>query len=212
MIFHVLNRGNGRQSIFEDNGDYAALERVMWETVLLAPMRILAWCAMPNHWHMVLWPKEDGQLARFLQRLTLTHVRRWHEHRHSTGQGHLYQERYKSFPIQQDEHFLWVIRYVERNALRAGLVSRAEQWRWSSLWHRVSRTELAGQILSEWPVDAPRDYVVWVNEAQTDAELSAIRACVARGRPYGQEFWQLRTAERLGLQSTFRDRGRPHKT
>ncbi|HEX5106647.1 MAG TPA: transposase, partial [Pirellulaceae bacterium] len=104
-VFHVLNRGNDRRTLFEADGDYLAFLRVLNETAERIPLRILAWCLMPNHWHLVLWPKEDGQLGDFMQRLTTTHVRRWHLYRHSVGCGHLYQGTYKSFPVEQDDHY-----------------------------------------------------------------------------------------------------------
>ena len=110
--------------IFEKAGDYQAFERVLEETLQEVPMRICAFCAMPGHWHMLCWPERDGDLATFMQRLTITHVRRWQEHRHFVGLGHVYQGRYKSFAVEEDEHFLAVARYVERNALRANLVAR----------------------------------------------------------------------------------------
>ena len=132
-VFHVLNRGNERRSIFESEGDYLAFLRVLSETLERIPVRILAWCLMPNHWHLLLWPKQDGELGHFMQRLTTTHVRRWRLYRQSVGHGHLYQGTYKSFPVEADDHFYTVCRYVERNALRAKLVKRAEAWPWSSL-------------------------------------------------------------------------------
>ena len=111
-------------TIFEKPEDYDAFERVLEEAVERTEMRLLAYCVMPNHWHLVVWPREDGELSRFTGWLTLTHTQRWHAHRHTTGSGHLYQGRFKSFPVQDDEHFLTVCRYVERNALRANLVER----------------------------------------------------------------------------------------
>jgi putative transposase len=137
MVFHVLNRGNDRRPIFDDLGDYEAFVRILAETQERSPMRLLAYCLMPNHWHLLLWPERNGQLAAFVQRLTTTHVRRWHLHRHSVGRGHLYQGTYKSFPVQDDAHFYTVCRYVERNALRADLVGRAEEWEWCSLAQRL---------------------------------------------------------------------------
>ena len=125
-----------RMQLFEKAGDYQAFERVVHDTMQVAPMRICAYSAMPSHWHFLLWPERDGDLAAFMQRLTITHVRRWQENRRYVGLGHVYQGRYKSFPVEEDDHFLAVARYVERNALRANLVSRAEDWRWSSLWRR----------------------------------------------------------------------------
>jgi putative transposase len=131
LVYHVLNRAVARLPLFQKDGDYAAFERVMAEALLLHPMRVLAYCVMPNHWHLVLWPLPGGtgDLGRFMQRLTVRHVRRWREHRHRVGWGHVYQGTYKSFPVQDDEHYLRVCRYVERNALRSGLVARAEDWR-----------------------------------------------------------------------------------
>ena len=211
MLFHVLNRGNARMRIFDDEADYAAFEKILSEVLPRASMRILAYCLMPNHWHMVLWPEKDGQLAAFMHRLTVTHVRRWHEHRRSTGGGHLYQGTYKSFPVQTDGHFLAVCRYVERNPLRARLVKRAEMWRWGSLWRRMHHKSGDSGLLGDWPVERPRAYLQLVNEPQKPAEQDAIRTCMNRGRPFGAPDWQLATAVRLGLQSTFRLRGRPRK-
>lgn len=212
MVFHVLNRGNDRRDIFSDGADFAAFLGVMKTTLESAPMRILSFCLMPNHWHLLLWPERDGELAAFMQRLTTTHVRRWHLHRHSVGRGHLYQGTYKSFPVQEDDHFYTVCRYVERNALRANLVDRAEAWCWSSLAVRLNRCPAEDvPALSTWPVPQPRKWIELVNEPQTDAELLALRASVERGRPFGAARWQQHTAKQLGLESTMRPRGRPRK-
>ncbi len=210
VIFHVLNRANARSRIFDSDRDYQALERVIAETAQRIPVRILAYCIMPNHWHMVLWPTADGELGNFVQRLTTTHVRRWHLYRQSVGTGHLYQGTYKSFPIQDDEHFITVCRYVEQNPLRAGLVARAEDWRWSSLGLR-SATRSDGRFLTEWPVPRPLDWLSYVNQALTAKELDALRLSAQRGRPYGSERWQTSVANHLGLESTLRSRGRPRK-
>jgi putative transposase len=214
MVFHVLNRGVGGLRLFGKNADYAAFEGVLVETLGLRPMRVCAYCVMPTHWHLVLWPREDGDLAAFMQRLTITHARRWQEHRHKVGTGHIYQGRYKSFPVQSDEHFLRVCRYVERNALRAGLVERAEDWRWGSLWRREQSAGPPEMLLpsDRWPAPPPRNWVTAVNRAETAAELEALRQCVARGRPYGALTWMARTVRRLGLENTLRPRGRPRKS
>ncbi len=116
MIFHVLNRGVGRMRLFLSDDDFEAFERIIAKTLETCPMRIVSYCLMPNHWHLVLWPQSDGDLGSFLQKLTITHVRNWQVHRRRVGYGHLYQGRYKSFPVENDEHFFQVVRYVERNA------------------------------------------------------------------------------------------------
>ncbi|HEV8604271.1 MAG TPA: transposase [Tepidisphaeraceae bacterium] len=208
MVFHVLNRGNGRMRIFGKEGDYPAFEKVMRETLKMIPVRLLGYCLMPNHWHLVLWPRGDGELGRFMQRLTITHVRRWHEHRKTVGGGHVYQGIYKSFPVQNDEHLLAVMRYVESNALRARMVRRAEKWTWSSLGARLMGRREAVEMLSEWPVERPGDWVEMVNEVP-EKEVEEVRMSVVKGRPFGGEIWQKRVGGRLGLESTFRGRGRP---
>jgi len=209
MVFHVLNRGVARMQVFEKAGDYQAFERVLREVLDETPMRVCAYCLMPSHWHMLLWPERDGELATFMQRLTITHVRRWQEHRHYAGLGHVYQGRYKSFPVEEDEHFLAVARYVERNALRANLVVRAEEWRWSSLWRRSCGTAEEQAVLAAWPLEVPRDWLERVNRADTEKELEVLRRSVQRGRPYGATEWQKRIAKRLGLESAYRPPGRP---
>ena len=211
MVFHVLNRGVGRMRLFDDEDDYAAFERAVAETLSARPMRICGYCLMANHWHFVLWPEKDGDLSSLMQLLTVTHVARWQEHKHLVGTGHVYQSRYKSFPVETDEYFYQVMRYVERNALRANLVARAEDWRWSSLWRRRKGTWEQKGLLSAWPLEISRQWCRLVNQPETEGELKALRQCVNRGRPYGSEDWIQRTVKRLALQSTMRPRGRPQK-
>ena len=210
-MFHVFNRGVGRMQLFSKDSDYAAFESLIAETLRSRPMRICAYCLMPNHWHFVLWPEGDGDLAAFMQQVTTKHVRRWQLHRGRVGYGHVYQARYKSFPVENEGYFYQLARYVERNALRAGLVDRAEAWRWSSLWRRTFGTEDGQQMLSPWPVDYPLDWGQLVNEPQTEAELAAIRGCVARGQPYGTPDWVSQTAKQLGIEFTLRAPHRPRK-
>ena len=208
-VYHVLNRANARLTIFEDEADYEAFERVLIEAVERAETRLLAYCLMPNHWHLVVWPYQDGELSRFVGWLTLTHTQRWHAHRHSAGCGHVYQGRFKSFPIQEDDHFYAVARYVERNALRANLARKAQQWRWGSLfrWQRNSAEDR--QFLAAWPLPRQAGWIEHVNAPQTELELLAVRRSVQRGMPFGDEGWTQRAVRRLGLESTLRPRGRP---
>jgi putative transposase len=208
-VYHALNRGAGRAALFQKDRDYAAFEEILAEAADAVPMRLLAYCLMPNHWHLVLWPRHDGDLSRYLHWLTLTHTRRWHKHYHVTGTGPLYQGRYRSFPVQKDDHFFTVCRYVERNPLRAGLVRRAAAWHWSSLWRRAQAAPTPW--LWPWPRAAPADWAERVRRAETAAELERLRESVRRGRPFGAAGWRARTAAALGLVSSLRPRGRPRQ-
>jgi len=184
---------------------------VLDEALEKHPLRVLGYCIMPTHWHFLLWPAGDGQLTAFLRWLTLTHSVRWHKHHHTTGSGHVYQNHFKAFAVAEDNHLLTVLRYVERNPLRAGLVRRAEDWRWSSLACRLAGGEVALRRLHPGPVVLPANWLQLVNKPQTEAELEAMRRSVASGRPYGSDGWVQTVVKRLGLQSTIRPRGRPRK-
>jgi putative transposase len=210
-VYHVLNRANARLTIFRRDRDYEAFEAVLAEAVERTRTRLLAYCVMPNHWHLVVWPRADGELSRFVGWLTLTHTQRWHAHRHSTGSGHVYQGRFKSFPVQEDEHFFSVVRYVERNALRANLVRSAQRWPWGSLfrWRRAALEDR--QLLAVWPRPRKASWIEYVNRPQSEVELAAVRRSIQRGSPFGAEDWIDKTARRFGLESTLRPQGRPKK-
>jgi putative transposase len=211
LAYHVMNRSSGNLALFEDDGDYAAFERVLAEARAREAMRVCAYALMPNHFHLVLWPAKDGQLSRFMQWLSMTHTQRWHAHRHSAGRGHLYQSRFRSFAVQEDGHFLAVCRYVERNALRAGLVERAEDWTWSSLACREQKLDKGKALLDDWPVERPARWRRMVNQAQSEKELEALRRCGQRGQPFGSAAWTTATAVRLGAESSLRSVGRPRR-
>lgn len=208
LIYHVLNRGNGRMRIFHKDGDFEAFERVLAEGLERYPVALLTYCLMGNHWHLVAQPRTDDALGRFMGWIGVTHVRRHHEHYHSRGGGHLYQGRFKSFPVQEEGHFLTVCRYVEANAVRAGLVRRAEDWPWGGAYARRRSKPFT---LGVWPVARPRNWTALINETLDAQQLDALRTCVNRGRPCGDTAWVQRTASRLGLLFTLRSPGRPRK-
>ena len=202
LCYHVLNRGNARAQVFESVEDYQSFLELLKKTCEKIPMELFAYCLMPNHFHLVLQPIANNDLGKWMHQLMTAHVRRHHK-RHDTN-GHIWGGRFKAFPIQRDTHLLTVLRYVERNPLRAGLVEKAEKWRWSSL-HRKEA------FLSNWPVPKPKDWNIFVNRPETASELEAIRTSAQRGRPFGEASWIKNTSERLGLEFTLRTRGRPLK-
>lgn len=176
-------------------------------------MKILAYCLMPNHWHFVLYPKNSKDLPLFMRWLTLTHTQRWLGHRSMIGYGHVYQGRYKSFPVQKDKHFLQVCKYVESNAFRARLVSRAEDWRWGSAWIRKYGSQEQKGILSKWPVPITKGYISWLNQRDDSKSdiLENLRNSVNRGKPFGSLNWVGQMAKKLRLEPTLNLRGRPKK-
>ena len=141
-------------------------------------MRMVGYCLMPNHFHLVLWPHEDGDVSRWMHWLLTSHVRRYH--RINGTDGRIWQGRFKDFAIEQDEHLWRVLRYVERNPLRANLVMRAEFWPWSSLTKRDPATDN-----DSLPMPLPNDWLEIVNRPETEAELVALRRCVNRELTYG---------------------------
>lgn len=209
LAYHVLNRRVGRLPLFETPADYSSFEKILAEAYEQTRIRITAYCLMPNHWHLLVWPRHDGELSEVLRWMTVTHTQRWHAHHHTAGTGPIYQGRFKSFPVQTDAHFLMVARYIERNALRAKLVRQAETWQWSSLWRRTQGNAKLTTWLSDWPITPPRNWVARVNQPETGEELETLRRSVQRGRPFGDDAWVKRMVKRFGMESTLRPRGRP---
>lgn len=212
-VYHVLNRANGREKIFQKEKDYEAFEKILSEAKEKYPMRIISFCIMPNHWHFVLYPKKGEDLSNFMRWITHTHTQRYHTHYKSIGYGHVYQGRFKSFPVEKDSYFLQICRYVERNPLRSGLTQKAQDWRWGSLWIREHGTDKQKTLLSDWPVEKPNSYLKWVNTLQKDEKekLEKIRHTIKRNCPFGEDNWIKKTAEKFGLISTLKPKGRPKK-
>lgn len=203
--YHALNRGNARRTVFHKDGDYSAFLKLLSEAAERTHMRLLAYCLLPNHFHLCLWPHHDGDLSDYRMWLLTAHVRRYHQNYHSSG--HVWQGRFRAFPIQEDDHLLAVLRYIERNPLRAGLVDSAQEWRWSS----AASSRGDKPVLDAGPVPRPEAWLERVNQPQNDAELESLRECLRRGRPFGHSAWMLATAKQLDLESSLRPRGRPRK-
>ena len=210
-IYHVINRANARLPIFFEEEDFELFEYILEEAQEKFRMRILAYCLMPNHFHLVLHSHEDGDLQKFMQWLTLTHTQRWHIKNETTGTGHLYQGRYKSFIIQGDKHLFSVIRYVERNPLRAKLVKKVENWNFSSLARRLSNNPKKQKLLALLPIEMPDDYLAFVNTPMNKEEEDTIRYSVNRSKPFGSNRWTDEMIEKFQLKATVRKRGRQIK-
>ena len=205
--YHVLNRANEKARIFHDGADYDQFISLLWHAQQRIQVPILAACIMPNHFHLVVRPRCATDLSRWMQWTFTTHVR-WHHAKYETT-GRLWQGRFKAFLIQEDHHLLTVMRYVERNALRASLVERAEDWRWGSLRWRAARNPPVELVDS--PVRLPGYWRQLVNEPQTAAEIAEIRTCVNRQRPFGEPAWVAEQAKALGIEHSLMPFGRPRK-
>jgi len=208
-VYHVINRANARLQIFFRDEDYILFENILADGVEKYGMRVLAYCIMPNHFHLVLQPVSDGDLQKFMQWLTVTHTQRWHAKNKSIGTGSLYQGRYKSFLIEKDDHLLTVIRYVERNPVRANLVKSVKNWKYSSLFKRLQNKNK--NFLSPWPIPEPKNYVSFVQQPITPTELESARCSVNRGKPFGKMTWVQGMIDKYKLDVTIRKRGRPRK-
>lgn len=201
--YHLINRGNGRQQIFHKDGDYRAFIEVLLQARGKYSVRLLAWCLMPNHFHLLVQPTEADQLNKWMQWLMTTHVRRYHQHYGTSG--HVWQGRYKSFIVQTDEHLLTVVRYIEGNPVRAALAPTAKQWPWSSHQGRSAATEeLSPDPL---PIALPADWAGYVDKPLTDSEIEKLRNSVNRQTPFGNETWLEELCVKMGLESTVRRRG-----
>ena len=208
LVFHVVNRGSRRGLLFDSYAGYLVFESLLVAAARKFDVEIFAYCLMPNHWHLLIRPRTDGALSRCMHWLTTTHARRWHLAHGTDGQGAVYQGRFKAIPVATDAHFLWVCRYVERNAMSASLVTLAEEWQWSSLWQRLNNPHATW--LACWPVPAGSDWLGFVNDSHTGSEVEAFRSAWQKNEPFGPADWRISVMTQLGKGSK-RSAGRPLK-
>lgn len=217
LVYHALNRGNNRHCVFADDADHFAFLHALAQTQLRYPFALFAYALMGNHFHLVLRPGPGQSISRILQSLTVAHT--WRYHRRHGSSGHVWQGRFKSPVIQQDAHLLTVLRYVEANPLRAGLVADLADYPWTSYAaHGFGRPD---PLLTEPPgwsnlpgADAAARQAwwrEWVHAPLTERELAALRRSVVSGRPFGAEGWSRQQVAELGLQFSVRSPGRPRK-
>jgi len=197
--------------IFRKRADFEAFERALAEGVERVGMRLCGYCIMPDHWHLLLWPRREGDVSEFMRWLTLTHTQRWHSAHGTAGIGHVYRGRFRSFPVQSNEHYLTVLQYVESNPLRAGIVKSSLDWDYSSLALR-NGADKGDLKLSAGPVRLPAGWNRQVDVLPEENVSAMIDNCIKRGCPCGNSRWTKTTAQKLGLQMTMRPRGRPKKS
>lgn len=210
-LYHCINRAVGRQTIFKDEKDFRLFEEILQEVVDGTDMRILAYCIMPNHFHLVLFPRNDGELSDFMKRITVTHTQRYRVATNTVGEGPIYQGRYKSFIIKNDQHLLTVLRYVERNPLTAQLVRDPLEWNYGSVYRRYKGTPKEKRLLYPWVFEEPKDYLSLLAQPLTPKEIEKIERSETKGVPFGDDGYVIEMVEKYGINSTLRGRGRPRK-
>lgn len=207
VVFHVLNRAVQNNILFLEREDHFWFLRLLDEYTRACGVRILAYCLMPNHWHLVVWPMEDDALSDCMRLVTGNHAMLWREARGTQGRGAVYQGRFKAIAVQSDAHLYRLCRYVERNPARARLVDRAETWEWSSASPAAGRPDRPP--LSPWPIEKPSNWLEYVNEPCYDGSLEEIREAIRHNRHYGDDAWRKTVCSQLGWRSG-KGSGRPH--
>lgn len=206
LTYHVLNRGNGGQVVYRKDQDYISFIDLMKEAKERNPVKIFSYCIMPNHFHLVLHPDPAEELSNWMQWLMTSHVRRYHQHYKTSG--HVWQGRFKSFIVQEDAYLLTLLRYVEGNPVRAGLVKSAKDWPWSSCWERITGNH---SFIEQSLITLPEDWNKYISRNLSQKELENTRRSVVRQTPYGSPEWQQEMVKKIGIESTLRPRGRPKK-
>lgn len=208
-VYHVINRAAGRRTIFPDSGAYRSFEDLLIEGQKTWEMPMLAYVIMPNHWHMLVYPRKDGDMGKYFHWLTTTHACRLRAFRNTIGEGPVYQGRYKSFLVDTDAYVLTALKYIECNPVRAGLVETPEEWKWGSAHRRIFGTEQERALLAPPPVPLPDSYRVWINAGESEEALRQIRGSVSKGIPFGDDVWRDRMITKFVLKHTTRPAGRP---
>ena len=175
---HIVNRGNRRATVFATAPDYLGFLAALADAAERTTVRLVSFCLMPNHWHLVLWPVVGKEISRYMQLVMNDHIRDLQSRHGTSGTGHIYQGRFRNSHILSERQFVNVCRYVEANPLCAGLVNRAENWPWSSL-ARSGPAE-GVNILAPWPFQRPRRWLDDVNNPQSDAIQRKIQRSLGR--------------------------------
>jgi putative transposase len=189
-FFHVLNRSARRTALFSRPLEYRDFLGLLHDGLERHPVRLLAYCIMPNHWHLIVGPVNPLHLSKLLHWVTATHARRLHLRRKTVGLGPIYQGRFKSQVIQAADELVRACRYVERNALRARLVRRAQDWPWCSLSARLAAEERLPLVRT--PFLESSAWVGYVNATLTPQERLAHEACLLRPVPESVETVEIR--------------------
>jgi putative transposase len=180
-VYHAVNRGNDRKIIYHDSRDYMSFTALMMEGAQRFPVRIFGYCLMPNHFHLLLEPCEENALSDFMEWVTGRYACGLRRRTETVGHGHVFQRRFWSAPVNGENGFLMVLRYIERNPVRGNLVPVADLWPWSSYVGRAARHK----GLCALPCELPTTWAEMVHTIEDEKVLQSIRSALVRspGRP-----------------------------
>lgn len=217
--YHALNRGNNRADVFhgDGDGDRLAYLDALAKAKRRYPFDLLAYCLMTNHVHMAIRPAAGQSISRIMQSVTVAHT--WRHHRRHRSSGHVWQGRFQSPAVQDGDHLLTLLRYIEANPLRAGIVADPAEYRWSS--HPARVTGRPAPLLDGFPEwlelggDESSRRAAWRSRVASplgEEDLSRVRSSASTGRPLGAEEWSAESSARLGIAPPPpKRRGRPPK-
>ena len=207
QIYHIINRGNRRESVYHDKYDYERFLKLLFDSKEKYNIKIYAYCLMPNHFHLVIYTKYSESLSKAMHWISSSYVR-YYNKRYKIS-GHLWQGRYKSFIVQKESYLLTLLKYVEVNPKRAKIVKRCEDYKYSSAYNRINNIE--DELINTPPIDLPVNWDKYINEEESKIDIDYIRNSIERQSPLGEELWQVNIAKKYGLESTLNSRGRPKK-
>jgi len=207
QTYHIINRGNRRTNVFHDKYDFLKMLELLQMASDKYEVDIYSYCLMNNHYHLVVYTKYGESLSACMQWLGTSYVR-YYNKKYKVS-GHLWQGRYKSFIVQKDEYLLTLMKYVERNPLRAKIEKDAFLYTYSSTKARVEKSE--NSFISNPPIDLPIDWLGFINEKQSKLDIDMIHNSIERQAPLGNEVWQKEVSMLYGMESSLNPRGRPRK-
>lgn len=211
LPYHITQRGNYRQDVFEDDEDRVSYLSWINDYSKKYKLSIVAYCLMDNHVHFIVIPRDDFSLAKVF---SISHMRySQYFNKKKKASGHLWQGRFYSC-VMDDDYLVTSLRYVERNPVRAGIVRKPWQWKWSSAGEHVGQRKGIIDIekITTLIDTSHEEWKGYIDLAENKEEVENIRKHTLLGRPLGTKDFIAKLGKRLGRVLSVLPRGRPKKT
>lgn len=217
QVHHVLQRGNNRQAIFNGDDDQALMLELLAQQARQHRVALHAYVLMPNHFHLLATPQDEGGLSRWMQAVGRAYVRRFNQvHGRS---GTLWEGRYRSTVLQAERHLLACMAYFDLNPVRAGLAAAPADYPWSSHAHYAGLRHTTGLVLPSayWalgntPFAREAAYTEMVRSGISAAQLEALTRSVLGGWVLGDDAFVAQLQRTVPRRLTRAQPGRPPKT